>query len=175
MTNILQRLLILQAQVFLETADEAKLTVSAMFLHSLVSQSKHKTSLGRSASKVIQGWIDDAVAATMKRKRDFLVGYMNTHPLLHIPTGVGRPKGSTKSEEKKHRDKAEFENKIEQAIKDLYAKTGKIPTKTAVAEALGIGGINPKGTDSRINSFNNKLARLGIDYPAIIKRLNLHE
>jgi hypothetical protein len=175
MTAILSRVLILQGQMFLEMFDEIRVTTSGMFLHSLVTQSPHRASLSRGASKVIQDWIDKAVEIAMKKKRDFLVGYMNIHPLINIPTGVGRPKGSRKSEEKKAKEKAEFESTIQQTVKTLFYSLGREPFKYEVAEALGIGGINPKGTDSRINSFNNKLARLGIDYPAIISRLNLHE
>ncbi len=175
MTTMLTHLVVLQAEIFLQTVEDTRMITAGMFLHSLVSRNNPQASLSRPASKVIQGWIDDLVAALVKKKRDYLVGFMNTQRLLHIPTSVGRPPGSTKSAEKKAQDKAEFESKIEQAVRALFHTLSRKPFKYEVAEALGIGGRSSKGSDSRINSFNNKLTRLGIDYPAIIERLNLHE
>ena len=111
----------------------------------------------------------------MKKKRDFLVKFANSQPLMNIPTKAGRPLGTTKPEEKKAEEKAEFESKLEETIKALYHTLGRVPFKYEVAEALNIGGQSAKGSDSRINSLNNKLKRLDIDYPALISRLNLHE
>jgi hypothetical protein len=165
MTTILSRLLILQAQIFLEVADEAKLTTAGVFLHSMVTQSAHKASLGRAASKVIQRWINDAVSATMKKKRDFLVGYMNTNRLLHIPTGAGRPPGTTKPEEQKAREAIEFAQQVQEVIARLRFEKSEKPTKTAVAKALGLGGLSLKtGVDSSLGVFNKKLKRLKLDY-----------
>jgi hypothetical protein len=96
--------------------------------------------------------------------------------LLRIPTKAGRPLGATKPKEKKAEEVVQFERKIEETVRALFAATGKVPTKTAVAEALGMGGVNRQtGSDSRLNSLNNKLRTLRIDYAAIIQRLRLHE
>lgn len=73
---------------------------------------------------------------------------------------------------KRNQEAAEFEKRIERAIRKLFTATGKrkMPTKTRVAEELGIGG---EGT--RLNAFNNKLRRDGIDYAAIAARVKLHK
>ena len=87
-------------------------------------------------------------------------------------TSRGRPPGSTKSEEQKAQDAADFERQIEEAIRFLIDVGGAFPTKTAVAKALGIGGLSPRtGTDSSLTSFNNKLKRLGIEYDKIVSRV----
>lgn len=173
MTNMLSRLLILQLEIFGENFEEAQVTARGIFLHSLVKThtgSQSKVSLARGVSKIVRRWIDEAVAASMKNKRDFLVGFINAQPLLHIPTSVGRPTGSTKPEEQKRQEAAEFETKIERTIRDLLVAGGKMPTKTRVAEELAIGGES-----SRVNAFNNKLRRNGIDYAAIAARVKLHK
>jgi len=172
MTMMLSRLLILQTQLFLENADDARLTTSCVFLHSLVSQSEHKKSVGRSVSKMVRQLIDESVAKLAKKKRDFLVGFVNDQPLLHIPTSVGRPLGSTKSEEQRAADAAQFEQQIEDAIRSII-NSGQTLTKTAVAKLL-CGGLNLKtGTDSSLSVFGNKLKRLKIDYPAIVERVRV--
>lgn len=172
MTMMLSRLLILQAQIFLENADDARLTTSSVFLHSLVSQSEHKKSVGRSVSKIVRQWIDESVAKVAKKKRDFLVGFVNEQPLLHIPTSVGRPRGTTKSEEQRKAEAEQFERQIEDAIRSVIS-SGKTLTKTAVAKLL-CGGVNPKtGTDSSLSVFGSKLRRLKIDYLAIVERVRV--
>jgi hypothetical protein len=172
MTTMLSRLLILQAQIFLESTDEARLTMSGFFLHSLVAQSKHQKALSRGASKVVQRWIDESVAATARKKRDFLVGFMNTQPMLHIPTKAGRPPGTIKPKEKKEAEAAQFEQQIEDAIRSVI-NSGQNLTKTAVAKLL-CGGVNPKtGTDSSLSVFGSKLRRLKIDYPSIVERVRV--
>jgi hypothetical protein len=91
-------------------------------------------------------------------------------------TGPGRPKGSTKPPEKRAQEAVEFEQKVERTVRLIHAATGKVPTKTSVAEAMGMGGVNPrKGSDTRLNSFSNKLRKLEIDFAAIVQRLDLHE
>jgi hypothetical protein len=172
MSIMLSRLLILQAQIFLENADDARVVTSGVFLHSLVSQSEHKKSLGRSVSKTVQQLIDESVARVVKKKRDYLVGFVNSQPLLHIPTSKGRPLGATKSEEKRQADAAQFTRQIEDAIRSVI-HSGQPLTKTAVAKLL-CGGVNPKtGTDSSLSVFGNKLRRLKIDYPAIVERVRV--
>jgi hypothetical protein len=171
MTIMLGRLLNLQAQIFLENADEARLITSGVFLHSLVSQSEHKTA-GRTASKIVKRLIDESLARIAKKKRDYLVGFVNSQRLLHIPTSRGRPLGTTKSEEKRQAEAAQFEQLIEDAIRSVIS-SGQTLTKTAVAKLL-CGGVNPKtGTDSSLSVFGSKLRRLKIDYPAIVERVQV--
>lgn len=169
MTAILGRLLILQGRLFLDMLDEIRVTTAGMFLHSLVVQSPHKSSLGRGASKVIQDWIDEVVDAAMKKKREFLVGYMNLHPLINIPTTVGRPEGTKKPEKQKQRESEAFAKELEDAIRRLYVQDGKMPKKIRVAAELGIGG-----DESRSSAFYNKLKRTGVDYDAIAAKVKLH-
>lgn len=171
MSAILQRLLILQSQIFLETIDDAELITSGIVLHSLVEQYKTDSSISRVISKQIQEWIDSSVSAVTEKKRDFLVGYMNTQPLINIPTGVGRPLGSKKSEEKKREEAAQFEKGVETVIRDYYTKHGKRPTKTAVAKALNIGGLTKEGYNTSLPIFSRKLKNLGVDYNAIVEKV----
>jgi hypothetical protein len=166
MTNMLSRLLILQLEIFRENFAEARITARSIFLHSLVKQtgSPNKALLARGVSKIVQRWIDEDVATSMKRKRDFLVGFINTQPLLQIPTSAGRPPGTKKSEKKRAQDKREFEAKIEERIRALYAATGTFPTKTAVAESLSSG-------PNALRVFIAKTKGLKIDYEALAKRV----
>jgi hypothetical protein len=90
--------------------------------------------------------------------------------------GSGRPKGSTKPIEKKAQEAAKFEREIEEAIRTLLSVTGEMPTKTAVAKELGIGGLSPKtGIDTSLNAFSNKLRRLKVDYDAVVERVRLNK
>jgi hypothetical protein len=165
MTAMIIRLIGLQAELFIETFEDTAMITAGAVLHSLVAQSEHKASLSRPASKIIQGWIDERVAASMKKKRDFLVGFMNTQPFLHIPTGAGRPPGSKKPEEQKAREAIEFAQQVQEVIARLRFEKGEKPTKTAVAKALGLGGLSLKtGVDSSLGVFNKKLKRLKLDY-----------
>lgn len=172
MTIMLGRLLNLQARIFLDNADEARVVTSGVFLHSLVSQSEHKKSAGRTASKIVKRLIDESVARIAKEKRNYLVGFVNSQRLLHIPTSRGRPPGTTKSEEKRQAEAAQFEQQIEDAIRSVIS-SGQTLTKTAVAKLL-CGGVNPKtGTDSSLSVFGSKLRRLKIDYAAIVERVRV--
>lgn len=88
----------------------------------------------------------------------------------------GRPLGRGKPAEKRAQEATEFERRIEEAIRTLLSVSGEMPTKTAVAKELRIGGVNPAtGIDSSLNSFNNKLRRLEIDYDAIVERVRLNK
>jgi hypothetical protein len=88
----------------------------------------------------------------------------------------GRPTGRKKPAERRAQDKAAFERQIEDAYSLLLERTGLGPTKTAIAQEMGIGGRNPHtGADSRLTAFNNKLKRLGVDYEAIIQRAQLNK
>lgn len=108
-----------------------------------------------------------AVAATvLEAKRQHL-----RKKLKAEPTKQGRPKGTVKPLSQKERESLEFGTKIEETMRMLLTREGKLPTKTAVAKALGIGGRSPKGSDTHLNAFNNKLARNNVDYDAICERV----
>nr|MBA3766290.1 hypothetical protein [Acidobacteriota bacterium] len=84
----------------------------------------------------------------------------------------GRPKGTTKPEATKARERTALAKKIKETIQALYSSKGKMPTKTAVAKALGIGGINPNtGSDSSLTAFNNKLKSLELSYDVVKKEI----
>jgi hypothetical protein len=178
MANLLGRLVLSHPRMFLESEDESRFIAKTILVQSLTktySKPEKHDSAGRSLSLVVRQTLDEVIEAAIKRRRDDLAGFLNQLPLLTVPMGEGRPPGSKKPQETKQREKEKFEEKMEETIRNLFKRDGKLPTKTAVAEALGMGGVNPKGTDSRLNSFNNKLNRLKIKYDAIVQRLALHE
>lgn len=178
MQIMLSRLTMLQKELFQENLDEGILVTSTFLLHSATAAQEtpeNKSALVRKASRQVKKWLDEVVGESMKRKRDFLIRSANSQPLMKIPTKAGRPLGATKSEQKRAEERDRFEKKIEETVRAIFTATRKVPTKTAVAEALGTGGVNlSKGSDTRLNSFNNKLRTLNIDYAAIITRLDLH-
>lgn len=174
MSAMLSNLPLHQLDVFGNNLEEVRLVVSSLFLKSMVGMMDNQKNnrVAKIASKTVKQWIEETLDALKNRRRDYLVGFMNSRMLFNIRTTAGRPPGTTKSEDKKAEEKAEFESKVENAVKPLFVSLGREPFKYEVAEALGIGGF---GIDSRINSFNNRLNRLGIDYPAIIERCKPHE
>lgn len=182
MANMLSRLVLFHPQMFMEVDDEAGFIAETILIQSLTKtystygKPENEDKVARSLSLSVRRTLDKVIDEGVKRRRGYLAGFLNQLPLLTVPMGEGRPPGSKKPLEAKQREKAEFEKRIEETIRDLYKKDGKMPTKTAVAEALGMGGVNPRrGGDTRLNSFNNKLGRLKIDYEAIVQRLDLHE
>lgn len=171
MTTMINHLINLQSEIFLQNIKDTTLLTQSVFLQTLVSQSPYKLTLKRKASKVIQGWIDKAAAEAMKRKREFLIGFMNAHQFLNIPLKAGRPVDTIKSEEQKAKDAEQFNKEIEDAVRTLYQTTGSVPTKTAVAHFLK-PGVNPKtGTDSRLSVFSKKCKHLKVDFDAIVTRV----
>lgn len=94
--------------------------------------------------------------------------------LLHRVENLrGRPKGSTKPEDVKAQEAAEYEKKVEAAIRKLISPIGKLPSKRAVAKELGIGGLSVGGTDSSLTNFSRKLKGLKINYAEIVERVKL--
>jgi hypothetical protein len=63
-------------------------------------------------------------------------------------------------------EKNDVIEKVKAVKEDLRSK-GKKVTKTAVAQKLGYGGINEKGTDTRLQVFNRKLKRYGLEFKDI--------
>jgi hypothetical protein len=110
--------------------------------------------------------IDRAVKRVAGKKRTFL-----RDPMKNLPNLI-RPGAPLKKSVTREQERREYEATIESAYRKVRAKIGKKPTKTRIAEELNIGGVDLKtGTDTRLNSFNNKLARLGIKYDAIADKL----
>jgi hypothetical protein len=120
--------------------------------------------------------IADAVDRVAKREREHREGLLSHNvPKVQV-SGPGRPSGPTKSEEEKARQRSEFERQIEDAIKKLIADEGTIPTKTKVAQELGVGGRSPHtGNDTSLSTFNGKLQRYGVNYEEIVRRVTLIE
>jgi hypothetical protein len=84
----------------------------------------------------------------------------------------GRRLGSKKSEQQRAKEAREFEKQIIAVVRQSLEGDGTIPTKTAVAKALGLGGLSARtGVDSSLNVFINKLKRCGLDYDAIIEKV----
>ncbi|HEV3471320.1 MAG TPA: hypothetical protein VG148_18490 [Pyrinomonadaceae bacterium] len=178
MHMMLTRLILLQLVLFDENFNET-MVLTAGTLFSTFAQSYQQAgseTAGRVASKSTQEMIDRAVDSVAKRRRELLLTLINNLPAMYIPMGRGRPPGSTKPAEQKAREAAEFEQEIEKVIRRLISPDGAMPTKTAVAKALGIGGLNPRtGTDSSLTAFRNKLDRLNVDYDAIVERVRLNK
>ena len=172
METMLTRLMLLQLMMFEENLDDTRFLTSCCLLH-VIAAAYHAAgddAVPKATNEGIRMLLTKAVEATTKKRRDVLVQLLNALPHLHIPTGEGRPKGTKKLKSQKKQEAIEFERKVEETIRRLLVAGGKMPTKTAVAKALGMGGINEKGNDSSLNSFGNKLRALKIDYPAIIRR-----
>ena len=115
--------------------------------------------------------IDEAAERVATKKRKFLTGHIQDLPYFITHRGRGAP---LKSPLAREQEREEFTAKIESAYRALRKSTGKKPTKKSVAEKLRLGGVNPRtGTDSRLNTFNTKLKRLGINYDAIAARIEV--
>jgi hypothetical protein len=115
--------------------------------------------------------IEKAAERVANRKREFLRDSIQDLPFVITKTRRGAvPKSLTVRE----REREEFTAKIESAYRTRRELTGKKPTKKSVAEQLRMGGVNPRtGTDSRLNTFNTKLKRLGVNYDAIAARIEV--
>lgn len=179
MVAMLGRLMILQSEIIEGNFEEGKFVTSTFLLHSLaqaIGTPKGDTaSTGKLATKTTKKWLDQIIGEAMKKKRDFLVAFINSQPLFHIQ-GVGRPPGSTKPEEKKKQEAVEFDTKVEQTIRKLLQNTGNLPNKTAVAKEIGVGGWNREsGTDNRLVAFSAKLKRLGLNFDSILERVRLNK
>lgn len=100
--------------------------------------------------------LDQFLKEGERRRRDRLVGLLGALPRLIAKGQVGRPRGSTKSEAEIAEERRLFELRIETALKQLITATRQVPTKTAVAQALRVGGLNPaSGNDTSLQAFNN--------------------
>lgn len=178
MNTMLGRLLLNQATMFGEIFSDTSFLTGGVFLAAL-GQAYQSVDANKALQAVkggVRKMLDSRLEHSAKNKRDLLVRFVNHMPSISIPTGVGRPKGSTKPEAVKAQEAAEFEKQIEVTIRELLSTGGKMPTKTAVARALGIGGLNPNtGIDSSLQAFRNKLARLSVDYNVIVERVKLNK
>lgn len=174
MNMMLRRLMLLQMTMFQDNFDDT-MFLAAGTLFAAIGQAyePHVNVAKRETNVAVRAMLDNRLEDATKKKRELLVTLLNTHPMFNIPKGVGRPQGSTKPAEKKAQEARDFEQKIEETIRASLTATGKMPTKTAVAKALGIGGLSPSGTDSSLSVFGKKLKRLDIDYNAIIERVKL--
>lgn len=178
MNAMLRYLMVLQLVMFEENFNSTMFLTAATMFDALAyaRQTVVGEEIAKEANSEVKKLLDKTVDNSAKKQRERLVKVLNSLPRLNIPTGVGRPKGSTKPEDVKAQEAEDFDKQIEEAIRSLISSRGEMPTKTAVAKALGIGGLNPAtGIDSSLQSFNGKLKRLGVDYDAIVERVRLNK
>jgi len=171
MDGMLDRLLLLQHQLFQDNFNDSLTASVSALLHAL-AVARNEEGYTKATNDAIRGLVDATVTLVGKKKREYLTSLFNTMQLIHLPTGIGRPIGSKKPLSVKKREAAEFERHVEDAIRHLLSTKGAMPTKTAVAKHLNIGGLSKGGTATYLSAFRNKLARLGLDYDGIKKRVN---
>jgi len=158
--------------LFLEIDDQTVLVSETIFLQSqavLRGKDNDEATMAKLLSQIVREQTDLYLNKLLERRRRSVVGFMNRLRLITIPVGKGRPLGTKKSDAQKQQDAADFKERVKEVIQTLYQAQNKLPTKTAVAEALNLGG-----PESRINALNNKLNRLKLDYKAILQELELH-
>lgn len=86
------------------------------------------------------------------------------------PVGAGRPKGSKKPPSEIQHEADLFAQQVIDAIRARFRQGGD-PTKTQIANDVGIVGVNySTGTNSILNRFTNKLKRLTLDYKELKRR-----
>jgi hypothetical protein len=179
MSQLLDSLPLLQIGLLRESAHDAAFLAPATLIHTIArlrERPDNVRALKKGIRETVSLNLERRLKVAAKDKREYLTGFLNRLPLMDIPTSPGRPLGSTKPEETKAREKAEFESKLEQTVKALYHALGREPFKYEVADALGIGGHTAKGTDSRTNALSNKLRAQKINYAAIVQRVkDLHQ
>lgn len=169
MNQMLHRLLLLQLTIFQENFDETIFITSGMLIHALTKD--READVRKAANSGVKKLLEKTIEQTAGRNRSLLTAMLNSLPTFHIPIGVGRPSGSTKSEKQKSDDARKFAKEIEDAARSLYNQTGKAPSRTDVARFLK-PGVNPKtGTDSRLSVFTKKVKHLGLDFEEIVNRV----
>jgi hypothetical protein len=142
----------------------------------LMAQSVIGASIGTIFNKLGIGGTSDAVdeieiaaQRVAKTKRDLLRGHLKEMPHMVVQRGRGR---KPKSAAEREHERQEYSARLEGVYRARRLKEGKQPTKVSVAGELGEGGVNPKkGSDTRLNAFNLKLARLGINYDEIVNKV----
>ncbi|MEK6278909.1 MAG: hypothetical protein AABN95_00995 [Acidobacteriota bacterium] len=112
--------------------------------------------------------IEKAVTRTANKKRRQLQEHIEGLPHLITKTRLGAP---PKSSAQRQQDRAAYTARIEAAYRKLRIETGQRPTKRSVAGELGEGGLSASGGDSRLNAFNVKLGRRGINYNELLERI----
>ena len=173
MSNYLSFLVPSHPLFFLELDDQTILVSETIFLQSQAvvrGKDKDEATTAKLLSQIVREQTDLYLNRLLERRRKSVVGFMNRLPLITVPSGKGRPPGTTKSDAQKQQDAADFKEKVKGVIRTLYEAQSKLPTKTAVAEALHLGG-----PETRLSAFQNKLNRLKLDYKAIIEELDLHK
>jgi hypothetical protein len=175
MNVMIHRLMLLQMAMFEENFSET-MCLTACSLFSIFVDTYQKAGhadVAKIAKDSARTLLDATVDTAAKKRRELLVKVLNGLPSMHIPTSVGRPLGTTKPENVKAKEAAEFEKKVEETIQNLLKSRGKMPTKTAVAKALNIGSLTKEGNNTSLTVFGRKIKRLKIDYDAIVERVKL--
>lgn len=100
MTNYLSRFVVFHLQMFLEVEDETRFVTETLLIQSLTkiySKPENEDTVSRSLSRTVRRTLDNVIEEATKRRRDYLAGFLNTLPLLTVPMGEGRPRGSKKT------------------------------------------------------------------------------
>ncbi len=170
MSNYLALLVPAHPFLFLDMGDQVNLMSDTIFLQSVARlRAKDKDATSKLLSQIVREQLNEYLNKLTERKRQSMAGFMNRLPLITVPVGTGRPPGTKKTDAQRQQEAAVFKERVKGAIRTLHEARHKLPTKTAVAEALNLGG-----PESRINALNNKLNRLKLDYKAILQELDLH-
>ena len=113
--------------------------------------------------------IEEAVREISNRKRKILQDFLNGAPYVIASRNPGR-KRKTVFQVKQEAD--QYSSAVEAAYRAERLAVGKKPTKISVATRLKEGGVDPtRGSDTRLNAFNLKLARYGINYEQIATKV----
>jgi hypothetical protein len=112
--------------------------------------------------------IEKAATRVASKKRKQLQDHIEGLPHLITKTRLGAP---PKSSTQRQRDRDAYTARIETAYRKLRSEIGQRPTKRSVAGELGEGGLSASGGDSRLNAFNVKLGRNGINYNDLVERI----
>lgn len=112
-------------EMFEEASEEAFIQAEAVLKSSLAKQlTEHFGVSFRLNPEGVKEGIKEEVDKAAKKKRERLAASLNKLPLLHIPTGSGRPPGSKskKAPETLDRENTEHRGKILKAMCSLYRK-----------------------------------------------------
>lgn len=122
-----------------------------------------------SVSPDLRWLVSDAGERVAAEKEAFLRLHIGQLP--HLTTqGPGRPAVTALAREL---EQQKYSEQIEGVYRRLRDQLRRKPKKIEVADALGAGGISfQTGRDTRLNTFNNKLKRLGIDYSSLIAQVD---
>jgi hypothetical protein len=144
---------------------DGKLMAEATLIMAVASSPDTEDEILSYAKTDMTDAVEAAASDAASRRKKFLEDRLQSAPYVIAARGPGR---KPKTVYQLKHETADYTAAVEAAYKTQRIAAGCPPTKTSIAEALGEGGINPNtGGDSRLNTFNLKLARLGVNYDEI--------